>query len=277
VGNTTERKKDDRVAGWRALVTGASSGIGASLAAELASRGADLVLTARRQERLEALATDLRGRHGVDVRVVAADLSEPGAADALFARTEGEGLAIDMLVNNAGIGWYKSFVATPWETASAMLQVNVVSLTHLTRLFVPRMLERGRGHVLNVASIGAYSPCPGFAVYAPSKAYVRNFTVSLAFALRRTGVRATCVCPGGVTTEFLEAADQRLKAGGERMMMSADQCARISLDKALAGRRTVVPGWMNALGMWLLRFVPRAWMPWLAGVSMSTTVHRPTA
>lgn len=261
--------------GWRALVTGASSGIGASIAGELAARGADLVLTARREDRLQALARELAERHGVDVKVVAADLAEPGAAEALFARTEGEGVAVDILVNNAGIGSWKAFVPTPWETTQNVLQVNAVSLTHLTHLFVPKMLERKRGRIMNVSSIGAYSPCPNFAVYTATKVYVRNFSESLDYELRGTGVRVTCVCPGGTTTEFLEVAGQKMKAGGQRMMMSADRCARIAVDKMLAGRRTVVTGFLNALGMWLLRLVPRNWMPWLAERSMATTVHRP--
>jgi len=264
-----------KLSGWRALVTGASSGIGASIAAELAARGANLVLTARREDRLAKLAGELQARHGVDVRVLAADLADPQAAEALFARTEGEGLAVDVLVNNAGLGSWKAFVPTPWETYQALLQVNVVALTHLAHRFVPKMLERKRGYVLNISSIGAYSPCPNFGVYVGSKVYVRNFSESLDYELRGTGVRSICVCPGGVTTEFSEVAGQRMKGGGQPFMMSAELCARIAIDKMLAGRRTAVTGFLNALGMWLLRLVPRAWMPWLAARSMATTVHRP--
>lgn len=272
----SEAAKGKKLSGWRALVTGASSGIGASIAAELALRGADLVLTARREDRLRALADELARRHGVDVRVVAADLAQPQAAAELFARTEGEGLAIDVLVNNAGLGSWRGFQATSWETLATVLEVNVVSLTHLTHLFLPKMVERRRGHVMNVSSIGAYSPCPSFAVYTASKVYVRNFTESLDAELGGSGVRAICVCPGGTTTEFTEVAGQRLKPRAKALMMSADECAAIAVDKMLAGRRTVITGFLNALGMWLLRFVPRAWMPWFAARTMGATVHRPT-
>lgn len=271
----SDATKGKRLSGQRALVTGASSGIGASLAARLAACGADLVLTARREDRLRALAADLARRHGVDVRVVAADLAVPEAPETLFARTEGEGVAIDLLVNNAGFGTWRAFTATPWEATHSLLQVNVVALTHLTRLFLPKMLERRRGHVMNVSSVGAYSPAPDFAVYTASKVYVRNFTEALDFELRGSGVRAMCLCPGGVTTEFSEVAGQNLKRGAARLMITADECAAIAVDKMLAGRRTVIPGFMNVLGMWLLRFIPRSWMPWIARRTMLSAMHRP--
>lgn len=262
--------------GRRALVTGASSGIGASLARQLAARGASLVLTARREDRLVQLAEELGKAHGVDVRVVPGDLSQPGAAATLYERTEGEGLPIDVLVNNAGLGSWRTFVAATWEMHQTVIQVNLSALTQLTRLFVPRMLERRRGHVMNVASIGAYTPCPNFAVYAATKAYVRNFTEALDYELRGTGVRAISICPGGTKTEFFIVSGQRIKASGERMMMSAERCAAIAVRKMLSGRRNVVTGWLNALGMWLLRLVPRFWMPRLAEQTLALTVERPS-
>jgi short-subunit dehydrogenase len=260
--------------GQRALITGASSGIGRALARELAARGADVVLVARREDRLRDLADELRTKHGVTAAVLACDLSDPQAPEQLFARTEGAGLAIDLLVNNAGQSPYQPFVEVPWETLARVIQVNMTSLTHLTRLFLPAMLARRRGHVLNVASIGAYSPTPNFAVYAPGKAYVRDFTETINFELRGTGVRATCLCPGGVATEFLDQAGQEVKPGGERWIMSAEKCARITVDKMLAGRITIIPGFLNALGMWLLRFVPRRFMPGIADRSMQMAVER---
>ncbi|MBI2897827.1 MAG: SDR family oxidoreductase [Deltaproteobacteria bacterium] len=266
-----------RLEGYRALVTGASSGIGASLARQLAARGCNLVLTARREDRLRQLADELGPKHGVDVRVVQGDLSQPGAATALFERTEGEGLAIDLLVNNAGLGAWRTFVAAPWEMHETEIRVNLVALTHLTSLFLPGMVERRRGHVMNVASIGAYTPCPNFAVYAATKAYVRNFTEALDHELRGSGVRAISICPGGTKTEFFMVSGQRIKASGDKMMMSAERCAAIAVRKMLAGRRNVVTGWLNALGMWLLRIVPRAWMPWVAERTLAMTVERPAA
>jgi short-subunit dehydrogenase len=259
--------------GRRALVTGASSGIGLELARQLARRGADLVLTARREQRLNELAAELKAKHGVDVRVVAADLAAPGAAEAIYARTEGEGLAVDILVNNAGLGSWKAFADEPWETLAGLIQVNVTALTRLTHLFVPRMVSRGRGNVMNVASIGAFTPTPWFAVYTATKAYVLDFTEALDHELKGTGVRACCVCPGGTATEFLDTAGQKLKSGRGGLLMPADRCAEIAVDKMLAGRRTVVTGFTNALGMWLLRFLPRRWIPAIADRAMRIAVE----
>ena len=266
-----------RLAGQRALVTGASSGIGAWLARVLAEEGAHLVITARRKDRLEALAEEIRGKHGVEVRVEDADLADPAAAESLFARTEGAGLAIDVLVNNAGLGAYQRFVDVSWEKHQQLLQVNVVSLTRLTHLFLPAMLQRRHGWIMNVASIGAFVPTPFFAVYTASKAFVRDMTEALDYELQRSGVRACVVCPGGTATEFLDAADQKLKGGGERYLMSAETCARIAVKKMLRGRRTIITGFLNALSMWALRFVPRRWLPGISLMGMSAAVEAPAA
>ncbi|MCO5166022.1 MAG: SDR family oxidoreductase [Planctomycetes bacterium] len=263
-----------RLQGQRALVTGASSGIGLELARVLAEEGAHLVLVARRTERLEALAAELRQKHGVDARVLTSDLQQPDAARALFERTEGEGLTIDVLVNNAGFGNYDDFVAIPWEKHASMLQVNVVALTELSHLFLPKMIERRHGFLMNVASIGAYLPCPTFGVYAASKAYVRNVTEAIDYELKGTGVRAISVCPGGTTTEFLDAANQQLKPHASLAMMSAERCARIAVRKMLGGRRNVVTGFLNSLGMWLLRFVPRGMYAWIGALSMGAAVEK---
>lgn len=262
-----------RLEGQRALVTGASSGIGAEIARELAREGAHLVLVARRKERLEALASELRAAHGVEVAVEAADLADPAAPAALFAATEGAGLAIDVLVNNAGFGSYLQFDQIEWERYAALIQVNMSSLTHLCHLFVPVMKGRRRGRIMNVASLGAYLPCPTFAVYAASKAYVRNMTEALDFELKGSGVRAICVSPGGTQTEFLEHAQQKLKPGASLFMMSPQRCAQIAVKKMLAGRRNVVAGFMNTLTAVLLRFVPRGLYAWLGYVSMAGAVE----
>jgi uncharacterized protein len=264
------RVSDGRIRGKWALVTGSSSGIGAAMARVLAEYGANLVLVARRRDRLEALAAEIRDTYQVQVRVEPCDLAEAGAPEKLFARTEGGGLPIDILVNNAGVGHYGSFVNTPWSTYEGVLRLNVDVPTRLTHMFVRPMVERGFGHVINVASIGAYSPTPKFGVYTGSKAFLLNFSESLDFDLRGTGVRVACVSPGGTATEFMDHSNQRMKNAG--VLMPADRCARIGIEKALAGRRTVVTGFLNALGMWLLRFVPRAWMPGIAGKAMDFAV-----
>jgi short-subunit dehydrogenase len=262
------------LAGQRALVTGASSGIGKELARILAAEGANLVITARRAERLEALAAEIKQAHGVDVRVEALDLGDPAAPLQLFERTEGAGVAIDVLVNNAGFGDWRDFVDTPWERYQGMLQLNVTALTELTHRFLPAMIERKHGHVMNVASTGAYVPCPSFAVYAATKAYVRNMTEALDYELKGSGVRAISVCPGGTKTEFIEQAGQKLKGSAEPFMMTAERCAQIAVAKMLAGRRNVVTGFINWLSMLLLRFlpIPRSLYPWIAYKSMAANV-----
>jgi len=262
-----------RLAGQRALVTGASSGIGRELARVLAEEGANLVVVARRRERLEELAGELRAAHGVEVDVAAVDLGAAGAAEELFGLTEGAGKAVDVLVNNAGFGAYHPFLDVEWARYRGMLDVNVAALTELCRRFAPKMVERGHGHVMNVASIGAYLPCPTFAVYAATKAYVRNLTEAFDYELKGTGVRAISVCPGGTLTEFMDHADQKLKTGSSLFMMTAERCARIAVKKMLRGRRNVITGFVNALMMWALRFVPRAMLPFLAARAMGAGVE----
>lgn len=250
-----------RLTGQRALVTGASSGIGRALAVELARRGADLIVTARRADRLEELATQLRADPGVQVQVEPLDLAVPGAAAELARRIEAADLQVDLLINNAGLGPHRPFVDTPLERLQTTIQVNVVALVELTRLLVPGMVARSRGRVMNVASIGAWLPVPSYALYAGTKALVRNFTEALAAELKGTGVRAIVVCPGGTRTEFMAANDEALNRFGDLVSMSAERCARIAVSRMLRGRRTVVTGFFNAVGMTLLRLVPRRWMP----------------
>lgn len=250
--------------GQRALVTGASSGIGVALARQLAAWGANLVITARREDRLEALAEEIREQHQVDVTVIALDLGDPTAPAQLWDATEGQDRPVDILVNNAGFGTQRPFVDIPWELTFSQLQVNLISLTELAYRFIGSMKERGAGYVLNVSSIGAYLPCPEMATYAAGKAYVRNFTEALAFELKGTGVRACCLCPGGTATEFSEVAGQSLLKVVEMTLMSAERCARIGLAALFRGRRNIVSGFANSLGMWLLRFVPRRLSAWIA-------------
>lgn len=266
-----------KLEGRRALVTGSSSGIGAELARELARHGAHLVLVARREERLQALAEELRATHGVEVTVHAADLLDAAAREGVYQTTEGAGLPIDVLVNNAGLGSYEAFLDSTWESLDRALELNVRALTHLTRLFVPPMVARGRGNVMNIASTGAYISCPDFAVYTASKVYVRNLTEALDFELKGSGVRAIAICPGGTYTEFLDHAGQKLKPGSSLAMMSAERCARLSVRYMLRGRRTVILGWLNVFGMLWTRLLPRRAIPWFANLLMSSGVEKAPA
>ena len=205
---------------------------------------------------------------------MALDLEDPAAPQQLFEQTEGAASPVDVLINCAGFGFYDDFVAIDWSQHAKMLQVNVVALTELSHLFARAMVSRKRGRIMNVASTGAYAPCPNFASYGASKAYVRNLTEALDYELKGTGVRAISVSPGGTKTEFLERGGQVLKKSGEFAMMSAEECASIAVRQMLRGKRTIVTGLMNAFSVWILRFVPRAWLPGVIALSMSSAVDK---
>jgi hypothetical protein len=267
---------DRDLKGKTALVTGASSGIGVAFARQLAARGADLVLAARREDKMKALAAELAEAHGVKVEVVALDLARPEAASELYEKTEGAGRAIDVLVNNAGGGLHRLFADTELRDVRHQIQLNVVSLVELTHRFAKAMLARSGGHILNVASIGAYTPTPTFATYAASKAFVRDFTEAVAYELADTPVRVCCLCPGGTSTEFHQAAGQTLPPAYRLAFISADACAAVGLRALFGGRRNVISGWMNKLGMFFLRFVPRRLMVWISATSMGTPKPAPS-
>jgi short-subunit dehydrogenase len=238
-----------------ALVTGASSGIGAAFARALHRQGERLVLVARRSDRLEALAAELGGRH----EVIAADLAAPGAAGRLLEAVESRGLAVDLLVNNAGLGHTKAFADQPIEAVRSMLDLNVRALTELTHAVLPGMRSRGRGRIVNVASNAAFQPVPYLTVYAATKAYVLSFTEGLAEELRGSGIEVQALCPGVTATEFLEVAGTHHGLLVNRLpMMTAEQVVRASLDGLGRRRLRVVVGLPNRLlGFLTQRLAPR--------------------
>lgn len=243
-----------------ALVTGASSGIGAALARELARHGHDLVLTARRTAPMEALATELRAQ-GATVTVIAADLGKPGAAASLATELDRRQLAVDVLVNNAGLGAGGPFHESDPARVSEMLHVNVVALTELTRALLPGMVGRARGRVLLVASTAAFQPGPSMAVYCASKAFVLNFGEAIGYELRGTGVTVTTLCPGPTLTEFTEGANTGksvLFTGPMANVMSPAEVARQGYRALAAGKRVHVVGFTNKLVAASGRFSPRA-------------------
>ena len=243
----------------RALVTGASGGIGYELAKVLAREGNDLVLVARSTEQLEKIAADLREDFGVDVRVLPADLSEPGAPDRIQERLVADGLGVDILVNNAGFGTLGPFASRDTASQVDMVQVNVAALTHLSHLFIGPMVERGRGRIMNVASTAAFQPGPGMAVYFSTKAYVLSFSEALAEELRGSGVTVTTLCPGPTVTGFQKRAGmERSALGGRMVTASAASVARAGYRGMMRGRRVVIPGWTNRVGTVLPRLFPRA-------------------
>jgi hypothetical protein len=241
----------------RALVTGASSGIGAAYARALRQRGERLVLVARRADRLQDLARELGGEpHAL---VLPLDLAALGAAEALQAALDAKGIGVDCLVNNAGLGHTAPFAAQRPETIRAMLDVNVRAVVELVRVFLPGMRSRGRGRIVNVASNAAFQPVPYLAVYAATKSFVLSFTESLAEELRGTGIQVQALCPGITATEFLEVAGTHDGLLVTRMpMMTPAQVAEASLRGLDRGRVRVVAGWTNRLvGFVVQRLAPR--------------------
>jgi uncharacterized protein len=240
------------------LITGASSGIGAALARVFAREGHDLVLVARSLDRMEVLARELRDAFGATARVFPVDLSVPGAAGTLRERVAREGLAVDVLVNDAGFGMRGGFVELDWARQLEMIHVNMVALTELTRLFVPDMVRRRSGRVLNVASTAAFQPGPLMAVYCATKAYVLSFTAALAEELRGSGVTVTCLAPGATESSFGETANvsaTRLFRAGTMSSREVAEAAYRALD---GGRALVVPGLRNRLLAASVRLLPVA-------------------
>lgn len=252
-----------------ALVTGASSGIGADFARRLAKHGANLVLAARSVEAMEALAAALRVKHGVTVIVEPIDLAQPGAGSALQARLLQQGIVIDILINNAGFGLFGEFYAQPLQRTLEMLQLNIASLTELTHVFAADMVARNSGHILLVASILGYQATPGYAAYAASKAFVLQFGEALQVELAKHKVSVTVLSPGVTQTAFLTVSGQESTAFQRIVIMSSDDVAAQGLTALLSGRASVMPGFANRLMVFMNRLTPRAIQTRIAGFLMT--------
>ncbi len=245
-----------RALGW-VLVTGASAGIGRELARAFASRGYDLVLAARNETAIAELGGELAGRHAVRAKTMPVDLSLPGAAQAMDDALKGAGIDVGILVNNAGVAFEGDFATIPLDDHLRLLQINVVALTALTRLFLPPMLKRGGGRILNVASIFSFTPVPRVAAYAAAKAYVLSLTESLSAELADTGVSATALCPGATDTAMVRSS--RLgKPIPAMMIMSPQEVAELGCAACLKGETICVPGVANRLLTSGAPFLPRA-------------------
>jgi short-subunit dehydrogenase len=236
-----------------ALITGASSGIGVALAGELARRGHALTLVARRADRLRDLATRINGEHGVRVEYVAANLTDAADRDRIAAEVAAHGQVVDVLVNDAGMGTIGRFHELPVATELQLIRLNIEAMVALCGAFLPGMVERGSGKVLNVASVSGFMPVPQQATYSASKAFVLTFTEALTIDLHGTGVTATALCPGPVKTEFggiIEGLPSALYVEPERV-------AREAIDGLEQGRLSVVPGAMNKVNAVSGRYTPR--------------------
>ena len=240
-----------------ALITGASSGIGAAFAEALAARGANVVLVARREDRLIELAAELGERHGITATPIAMDLARDGAATELYEELERRGIRIDSLINNAGFGMRGDFVDADPARIATMIQLNVATLVALTHAFLPRLVQSGRGALVNIASVVAYQPTPHMAAYGASKAFVLSFTEAIAYETRASGLRVLAVSPGATATEFFEIADAQDIARGR--VQTPAQVVTTAL-RALDRRHTppsVVSGGTNRVAATLSGVLPR--------------------
>jgi uncharacterized protein len=257
-----------RWAGKWALVTGASAGIGEAIAQQLAGAGVHLIVTARRTDRLSTLASALVSKHGTRVEIFPADLSEPGAARKIHQFTNGKGIDVDLLVNNAGFGAFGYIQDIPEDRLLEMVQVNCMAVVQLTRLYVPGMIERGRGDVLIVASTAGFQAVPFISAYAATKAFDLLFAEGIAEELKRFDVHVCALCPGSTNTEFQQVAHQPDRAF--RFAETAEQVARVGLEGLARGESCIISGTRNR---WMVageRLAPRSFV-----VRMAAKMMRP--
>lgn len=239
-----------------ALITGASSGIGAALARRVALERRDVALVARRADRLAVLARELETDHGVSAHVIARDLAQPGAVAAVLDELARRDLNVDWLFNNAGIGHAGRFDRIATEKVLEEVRIDVEVLVELTSRCLPGMVRQGRGAVVNISSLGAYSPCAYMATYVAAKAFVLSLTESIAEELRGTGVHALCVCPGFTRTEFQKRANVSEKSVPKFLWMSAEEVADQTV-RSIGKRSVLVPGALNTLAVWSAKITPR--------------------
>ena len=236
------------------LITGASQGIGYEFTKLFAADGWQLVLVARDAARLTEVADELRARHGVTVKVLAKDLSRATSSQEIFDALQREQIAVSILVNNAGFGFQGAFAELDWQRHHELVQVNITALTQLTHLFLPAMLARREGRILNVASIVAFLPGPFLAMYYASKAFVYSFSCALAEEVAGSGVTVTVLCPGITKSQFHARAGLKRNAGF--LAMGADEVAKIGYRALMAGRPIVVAGWINKLVTTMAKAMP---------------------
>jgi len=264
------------LSGHRAVVTGASSGIGREYARQLAALGADLVIAARRLDRLEILAQELKAKHqNLDVKCIQIDLCKPNAARTLFEQSIADSKKVTILINNAGIARYGSFMDFPLEDHQDTIRVNALAPTEASYLFAQHMLAHGKkSYITQVASIAAFQPVGYFTVYSGSKGFMRYFSETLAFELRKTNVSVLCLCPGGTYTEFFEHSGQKITSTGHATMMTAQDVVSLGINAMLKGKTVLVPGILNKIACFLPRILPRNLGLFLAFKTMNRAVNR---
>lgn len=242
-----------------ALITGASSGIGLELAKIHASKGGDLVIVARNKTKLEDLKTELENKYNIAVLVIEKDLAIPNAAIKVFNETEEKEIQIDFLINNAGFGLYGKFESTDWLAENNMIQVNITALTQFTKLYLPGMIARKTGKIMNVASTAAFVPGPTMAVYCATKPYVLSFSEALNNEVSKYGISITALCPGATASGFSLAANADKSAlFSKSKLATSEDVALFGYDAMLKGKQVVIHGFLNKFLAFIVRFTPRS-------------------
>jgi len=245
--------------GKTALITGASGGIGFDLAELHASRGGDLVLIARSMDKLGKIKTEFESKYKVSVYIIGKDLSVMNSSREIYDELKQMNITVDYLINNAGFGVYGVFEETDWEKELQMINLNITALTYLTKLFLPDMIVKGGGKIMNVASTAAFQPGPKMAIYYASKAYVLSFSEAIGNELKDRSVTVTTLCPGATRTGFQEAADMqesRLVKG--RKLPTSKEVAEYGYNAMMKGKAVAIPGFMNKMLAFGVRFFPRS-------------------
>lgn len=255
--------------GHWALVTGTSSGLGCDFARGMASRGVNLVLTARRSALLKELKAELVKDFGVAVEVIPADLASTTDVSALLDSIRDKGIVVDYLINNAGFGLNGDFANHSWEMIERMLKVNILALTNLTKYFADEMKKRNYGHILLLGSVGSYTACPTYATYGATKAYVLSLGEAIHHELKDSNVKVSVLCPGPTATEFMTTAGQELNSFQKKFMMDSRSVALFGIKAMFDGKSSVIPGFANRAMIFLSRIMSRQCSANLAHRAMS--------
>ena len=255
----------------RALITGGSAGIGAALAEVFAAHGHDLILVARNREKLERRGSDIQQKFGVQVVCLAEDLTDPAGARRLHDAVTERGLDVHYLVNNAGVGLYGRFATTDLEAELKMIQLNLTSVVDLTKRFLPSMIQRKGGRILNVASTAAFVPGPWMSVYYATKAFLLSFSQAIDYELKPNGITVTTLCPGPTESEFKVRAGSQRSRLFKAFVMNAPRVARVGYDAMMNGKPVAIPGLRNKLIPVAARFGPRSMI-----VTLSHRAARPS-
>jgi uncharacterized protein len=255
----------------RTLITGSSAGIGAALAEVVAGHGHDLILVARRRDKLETLAAEIERKHGVNVACFPEDLADAHGPRRLFEAVIAQGFEVENLVNNAGVGVYGKFAGTDLDAELKMIQLNVTSVVELTKRFLPGMIQRRGGRILNVASTAAFVPGPWMSIYYATKAFVLSFSDAIDYELKSSGITVTTLCPGPTESEFKARAGSQRSRLFEAFVMDAPTVARAGFDGMMKGRTLVIPGLRNKVVPIAARLIPRPMM-----ATLSHRAARPT-